>query len=502
MRACLKLIAERLYTLVAVPPLAAVRVPLYRVPCERRREAGKPVHRWTARRWLEKFKQRNNQTSCGDLKADNPDEQLILAHGNLGLQVSKTDLHILAQPINFGVDLGVKPLLNAIDLGVKPLLNAIDLGVESTFTALHLGDKIALEHGKIVFGNDFTIADSKQGRDRFRLRGGELDGLQLFGGGKRVEHQTSLCTLYRRFCFIAPEADGRKPRILYGWKTPVIAMLLALLAFATPAHALDTPTPAPADARVRFVNYRPYDVTKVVGTLFSSLQLEFAPDEEIANVVVGNTVAWEVAPAGNILFLKPREQHPLTNLQVVTTRRDGSRRSYQLELTIRAGSVDRASGTYFLVKYRYPEDEAIARRQKQAADAAARAADNEASFVESTFEMYEDYGPRNWHYSAQGARAIEPSSVYDNGKTTTFTFKGVAEIPAIYLVNTDGSESLVPKSVEGSLVRVHALGRKFVLRRGKDVLCVFNDAFMASGIEPGTSTVSPSIARVVKGSAK
>lgn len=268
------------------------------------------------------------------------------------------------------------------------------------------------------------------------------------------------------------------------------------------AYALDTPTPAPADARVRFVNYRPYDVTKVVGTLLSSLQLEFAADEEIANVVVGNTVAWEVAPAGNILFLKPREKHPLTNLQVVTTRRDGSRRSYQLELTIRAGSVDLASGTYFLVKYRYPEDEANSRREKLAAKAAARAAGNEAKFVESTFEMYEDYGPRNWHYSAQGARAIEPSSVYDNGKTTTFTFSGVSEIPAIYLVNTDGSESLVPKSVEGQLVRVHALGRKFVLRRGKDVLCVFNDAFIASGHEPGTGTVSPSIDRVVKGSVR
>lgn len=282
------------------------------------------------------------------------------------------------------------------------------------------------------------------------------------------------------------------------WVSAVMMAFPMLLSSVSLVQALDTPTAAPADARVRFVNYRPFDVTKVVGTLFTSLQLEFAADEQIANVVVGNSIAWEVAPAGNILFLKPREKHPMTNLQVVTTRRDGSLRSYQLELTIRQGAIDTASGTYFLVKYRYPEDEAAARRAQRAANAAA----GRERFVESTFELHEDYGPRNWRYSAQGSKAIEPKSVYDNGKTTTFAFEGVAEIPAIYLVNTDGSESLVPKSVDGSLVRVQALGRKFVLRRGKDVICVFNEAYVPGGIEPGTGTASPSIKRMVKGGAR
>ncbi|WP_407810852.1 TrbG/VirB9 family P-type conjugative transfer protein, partial [Staphylococcus aureus] len=87
------------------------------------------------------------------------------------------------------------------------------------------------------------------------------------------------------------------------------------------------------------------------------------------------------------------------------------------------------------------------------------------------------YGPRNWRYSAQGSHALEPQSVYDNGKITTFAFGGNQEMPAIYMENSDGSESLVPKSIDRDLVMVHAISRKFILRRGKEVLCIFNEAY-------------------------
>jgi len=260
------------------------------------------------------------------------------------------------------------------------------------------------------------------------------------------------------------------------------------------AHALEIPRGAQQDNRVRFVNYQPYNITRVVGSLRSSVQVEFAADEEIAHVALGNTVAWEVAPAGNILFLKPREKQPITNISIVTTKRDGSNRSYQLELTVRDGTVEAGQNTYFYVKFRYPGDEAEARRrraQSRAQEAQARAADD-------VLALHEAYGPRNWQYSAQDSKALEPHSVYDNGKVTTFAFVGNQDMPAIYIENADGSESLVPKSVDGNLVMVHAISAKFILRSGKDVLCVFNEAYNRVGINPETSTTSPSVERVVK----
>jgi type IV secretion system protein VirB9 len=263
---------------------------------------------------------------------------------------------------------------------------------------------------------------------------------------------------------------------------------------ASPAFSLDIPDGASQDNRVRFVNYQPYNVTRIVGTLRSSVQLEFSADEEIAHVALGNSVAWEVAPAGNILFLKPRENQPVTNISVVTTRRDGSKRSYQMELTVRDGSVAAGQNTYFYLKYRYPEDEAERKRQ----EAQARAQTAKAGAANDVLALHEQFGPRNWQYSAQGTTALEPQAVYDNGKVTTFAFSGNQEMPAIYMENSDGTESLVPKSVSGELVLVHSISRKFILRRGGDVLCIFNEAYTPVGINPGTNTTSPSVERVLK----
>ncbi|NKB84809.1 P-type conjugative transfer protein VirB9 [Brucella grignonensis] len=262
----------------------------------------------------------------------------------------------------------------------------------------------------------------------------------------------------------------------------------------TPVQALEIPASAQQDNRVRFVNYQPYNITRIVGTIRSSVQVEFAPDEEIAHVALGNTVAWEVAPAGHILFLKPRENQPATNISVVTTRRDGSKRSYQMELVVRDGSVDAGQNTYFYVKYRYPADEAERRRLEE--EARKRAA--EAGYADQVLGIHEQYGPRNWRYSAQGGAAIEPQAVYDNGKVTTFSFSGNQEMPAIYIENSDGTESLVPKTVQGDLVLVHAISRKFILRRGSDTLCIYNEAYSPVGVDPGTNTTSPSVERVVR----
>jgi type IV secretion system protein VirB9 len=57
---------------------------------------------------------------------------------------------------------------------------------------------------------------------------------------------------------------------------------------------------------------------------------------------------------------------------------------------------------------------------------------------------------------------------------------------------------LVPKDVRGELVVVHATAKEFRLRKGDNVLCIFNEAFDAVGVNPGTNTTSPSIERRAK----
>ena len=72
---------------------------------------------------------------------------------------------------------------------------------------------------------------------------------------------------------------------------------LALLTITGAAQAAEDPRAGQLDARVRFVDYRPYQVVRVTGLLRHSIQIEFASDEEILQAAIGNTVAWEIAPA-------------------------------------------------------------------------------------------------------------------------------------------------------------------------------------------------------------
>ncbi|MDD9329772.1 MAG: TrbG/VirB9 family P-type conjugative transfer protein, partial [Bartonella sp.] len=134
-----------------------------------------------------------------------------------------------------------------------------------------------------------------------------------------------------------------------------LTLLVAISCHTSFLSAEISPVGAHKDNRIRFIDYDPHNVTKIIGSIRSSVQIEFANDENIAYIGIGNSVAWQVAPAGHFVFLKPREIQPITNLQIVTTRRDGTKRSYQFELQVREGDVSVGNDTYFLVKFRYPE---------------------------------------------------------------------------------------------------------------------------------------------------
>src|SRR3546814_5046900 len=92
------------------------------------------------------------------------------------------------------------------------------------------------------------------------------------------------------------------------------------------------PRGAASDPRVKFVDYEEAQVYRIVGTFRTATQIVLSEDETIQHVALGDTVSWEVAVAGHILFLKPRERAGPTNL-IVTTSRGGTLRSYAFELT-------------------------------------------------------------------------------------------------------------------------------------------------------------------------
>ena len=259
-----------------------------------------------------------------------------------------------------------------------------------------------------------------------------------------------------------------------------------------PAFASETPRPGAKDSRVRNVNYDPDQVVTVVGSFRHAIEIEFGPGETITQAALGDTVSWQIAPVGNIVFLKPRERAGPTNL-IVVTNAGGSPRTYHFNLSLGAGQ------TMYGIRFRYPREErALAVLQGQVAQAqTARAI--ETSITTAALDHSVIEGTRNMKYTVQGDSALQPTEISDNGEFTVLRYPGHADIPSIFAVDVDGTETIVPYDVREDFVVVHAVYRQLRLRRGTSVLCIFNEAPLRNDRGDRTGTVSNVVERKVKG---
>lgn len=277
----------------------------------------------------------------------------------------------------------------------------------------------------------------------------------------------------------------------------VLASLAAtiLLGSAPAAWALDTPRPGPSDPRIKMVAYDPWAVVKVTGVFRTATQIVLGDDETILHVALGDTTGWDVAAERNILFVKPKAPRGPTNL-IVTSGRAGGTRTYTFELSTRAGASTRQTAdTVFGLRFRYPDDV----KAKAAASVAAQATALEQKVLDLKLDRAVVEGPRNFNYAVQGASSLQPSEASDNGRFTVLRFPANQPVPTLFSVESSGTESLVPFDVRGEFVVVHAVVHELRLRRGREVLCLFNQAFEPYGRNPGTGTTAPDVQRTDKG---
>jgi type IV secretion system protein VirB9 len=275
--------------------------------------------------------------------------------------------------------------------------------------------------------------------------------------------------------------------------------LLALLLSGSPIMAGETPQPTAQDNRIREVVYDENQVFRIVGVFRSATQIVFSTGERVEHVALGDTISWEVAPAENSLFIKPRERAGPTNLIVITRSNTGNR-TYTFELSARRGAIgEKAADTFFKVAFRYPREEAAAAQAAATQAAYTQAVALQSGAIRSALDLGVLEGTRNLKYSVQGSSEIQPSEITDNGQFTALRFPNQRELPAIFAINPDGSESIVPFDVRDEFVVVHGVFAQLRLRRGKKVLCIFNDAPDFYGRDPKTGTASSIVERTDDG---
>ncbi|WP_374346529.1 TrbG/VirB9 family P-type conjugative transfer protein [Phenylobacterium sp.] len=280
-------------------------------------------------------------------------------------------------------------------------------------------------------------------------------------------------------------------------RLPALLATLALAA-ASPALTMELPKGGPADPRIKVVDYDAWQVVKVVGVFRTATQIQLGDDETILHVALGDETGWDVAAEKNILFVKPKAPRGPTNL-IVTTSQGSTTRSYTFELSTRGGSSGRGtSDTVFILRFRYPQDT----KARMTAALSAEEALLQRQILDLKLDRAVLEGRRNLAYAVQGAAGLQPSEVSDNGRFTVLRFPGNQPIPALYQVESSGTETLVPFDVRGEFVVVHLVARELRLRRGREVLCIFNQAFEPYGANPGTGTAAPDVARTDKGAAR
>ncbi|MFA1676886.1 P-type conjugative transfer protein VirB9 [Rhizobium mongolense] len=237
-------------------------------------------------------------------------------------------------------------------------------------------------------------------------------------------------------------------------------ILLSLLLTTTMAHAELVARPGRLDPRVRNLPYSAEQVFLVTGTYGMVTTILFGADEEITQVVAGDTVSWQILTSADrrSLTLKPMERDAPTNLSVVT-----SKRTYAFDLRVNDSSS--MQNQTFKLRFTYPEDAGLkgtAELWKQA---------QEAQQNPNIKNIRRD--KVNYDYGFKGNDAAKPLWVFDDGLKTFMKFTG--DVPAIFIVDNKRRESLVNYRREGDYIVIDKVSRQWTLRYGtEEETCLFN----------------------------
>ena len=291
---------------------------------------------------------------------------------------------------------------------------------------------------------------------------------------------------------------------------------IAVLLFAAalvPAVAWPAGDAAPGDPRLREVTYDAKAVVTVPVKRGVVTLVVLDPEEAIAEVAAGlggdcskAEAAWCIAaqPGGRHLFVKPKSTANAANTLAVVT----DRHTHSFRFVVLADS-DPRSPVYRLV-VKAPRPTVVARtalRDGLALQALpllppappppspqqviAERLQAKAQVLNTSYSIAE----------GTGSEDIVPAMVFDDGRFTYFRFPGNREVPAVFHVLGDGSETLVNARMEDDLLVVDRVSRRLMLRAGPAVVGVWNEAFDLDGVPPGGGTTVPGVQRALKADA-
>lgn len=233
------------------------------------------------------------------------------------------------------------------------------------------------------------------------------------------------------------------------------------------------------DARIRTAPYSAEQVYRLYGFVGYAIELVFEEGEIPVGEGGGDLEGITFGVHGNHLILKPKAASVGTNLIIYT-----NRRAYRFEYSATEHAPDvNADEVMYAVRFLYPPPPMPVPHP------------NPVEQVQSELGRASSARPRNLDYWYCGSASIRPVAAYDDGVQTRITFGAKAELPAIFLSNDDGSESLLNFHIEQGDVVIHRIAARFILRRGKLTGCIVNRAYSGGGELLKSGTIAPQVER-------
>lgn len=266
------------------------------------------------------------------------------------------------------------------------------------------------------------------------------------------------------------------------WR-PVLVLGSVVISWAGASHA---------DVRLRDVLYDVNEVYRLPAYAGYDTDIEFQVGEKFLGLGSGDLGGLSFRAQENHLFIKPRAAEVHTDITVLT-----DRRVYHFDFASVGHAPDSShADVLYALRFLYPES---ATAPLPAAGSSLAPTGMQARTpVRALLEAAAAQPPRNQDYWYCGARAIEPAAAWDDGIQTHLRFSASSEMPALFLQNEDGSESLLNFHIERGEVVIHRIVRRLILRRGGLTGCVVNRAYRGAQLSP-SATISPQVRRDLRG---
>lgn len=235
----------------------------------------------------------------------------------------------------------------------------------------------------------------------------------------------------------------------------VVVLLCAGVVFAFSAQSS---IPITTDSRIKTFVYNENDVYHITLHYGYQSNIEFAKNEEIETLSIGNSYSWKITPVGRRIFIKALEGAAHTNMTVIT-----NKRTYQFELESKDPDDNIDAELVYVVRFFYPStsfDKPLPKIDTK-------------KFIPEPVASANSF---NFNYSVTGPVNISPVKIFDDGVKTYLKFpNNNAVIPYIYLVDSNGAEIRTTYKREGEYITINRIFNNLVLRLNNDLVTVFND---------------------------